>query len=246
MEQADLKRELNRIPLRYTLPISCFCEAGIVSPGNATVTLVEHSNRFYCVTNEHVLRGIEDQIAEGGYCQIGNSRFDLIGASKFVDPERDLCCFEVNKDIVLDFQISGESPRFIRIAPTEIDLGPDQYVSFGGYPGCFRSKTKYGYHFDTFSHGGCLVTSVGDTTFSCRMERDFEEEVETDRRWDELTALGGISGCPVFTWVYDPIARIELIGVVQEGQLRIFGSENSTIIASKIDKSWIENAASHL
>ena len=246
MDEEQLKQELNRIPLRYTLPISCFSEKGIAHPGNATVTLVHHRDRFFCVTNEHVVKGIQEQLDGTTYCQIGNKRFDLVEAHKFIDSENDLCCFEVQEDIAEDFSISGENPGFIPIPRDKVRIEPNAYVSFGGYPGCFRTSTPHGYQFDTFSHGGCLVSDVGDTMLSCRMERELEEEIQSDRRWEELSELGGISGSPVFTWVYEPIARIELVGIVQEGELRIFESQTSPIIASRIHSEWMDKAVAEI
>lgn len=246
MDELELKKELNRVPLRYTLPICCLSEKGILFPGNATVTLVKNHDRYFCITNQHVIEEIEKQISDQNYCQIGNSRFSLIETKKFTDAANDLCCFEVDQNIADNFHISGTHPNFIQVPQSEVIIKPDQYVNFGGYPGCFRSKTENGYQFDTFSHGGCLVTSVDHSTFSCLMEKELEEEIESDRRWDELTALGGISGCPVFTWVHDPISRMELAGIIQEGELRLFGSETSTVKVSKIDKQWMDNAASEL
>lgn len=246
MDEQALKQELNRIPLRYTLPISGFSQEGIISPGNATVTLINHRDRFFCVTNEHVVKGIQEQLDETTYCQIGNKRFDLAEAHTYIDSENDLCCFEVQEDIAGDFNISGESPGFIPVPRDKVPIEPNAYISFGGYPGCFRTPTQHGYRFDTFSHGGCLVSDVRDNTLSCRMERELEDEIQSERRWEELTELGGISGCPVFTWAYEPIARIELVGIVKEGHLRIFESQTSPIIASRIDSEWMDKAAAEI
>ena len=244
MDKEELKQELIKMPLRYTLPICCLSKKGIVTPGNGTVTLIKHQDRFFCITNVHVVEGIREQLSDDIYCQIGNVRFDLATAKTFIDQDNDLCCFEVDSNITDNFFLSGEHPIFLPIPLTEVQIEVDQYVSLGGYPGCFRTKTKQGYQFDTFSHGGCLVTSVDQSTFSCLMEKEFEQEILTDRRWEDLTALGGISGCPVFTWVHNGISRIELAGIVQEGELRLFGSETSTIKVSRIDKKWLDRAIS--
>ncbi|MCR8916038.1 hypothetical protein FDP08_02295 [Marinobacter panjinensis] len=246
MDESEFKKELMRMPLRYTLPISCLSKSGIVSPGSATVTLVQYKDRFFCVTNQHVVTELEKEICGEVYCQIGNTKFNLVKAKKFVDDAGDLCCFEVEREIVNNFTIWGENPRFIQLAENPVIIEPGQYVNFGGYPGCFRSKTKDGYNFDTFSHGGCLVSSVSDSTFSCLMEKEFEEEVRGDRRWEELTALGGISGCPVFAWIHEPVSLMELAGIVQEGELHLFGSETSPIMVSKIDNIWMEKAIKEL
>lgn len=234
MDEAALKTELNKIPMRYCIPIYAFSEGGSLILASGTLSLVEINNRMMGITNHHVVDRIRALVKEGAKCRVGASDYEISEIKR--DTKNDLCALEIPEEIIYGFvneDDSGASPRFFEYLGDPAIVTEGKLVSFGGYPTCLRETEGNESVYFSYSHGGCKVSSCSDNQFYCQLDPETEELVMGEKDEDSLKEFGGISGGPVFTWSDEIITRIQLVGILKEGNRYFFGSDKSYIAVAK-------------
>ncbi|WP_144392100.1 hypothetical protein [Pleionea sediminis] len=248
MDENEFIEELAKLPFKYALPIALYDTNGVIQPGNATTTLIKYQDQYFCVTNNHVIEKLLDVNPSQCYCQIGMNRIDIWNAEIIRSKNQDVCLIKVDEEFDLSFKNIDElkfNVEFYRLTKNyEVQEG--DIVSFGGYPGCFRTveNNRQEICYGTYSHAGLPLNSLSNLQGSVWLNDNTDKKALGSLQRDDLTALGGISGAPVFKWEFSPIAVPVWIGVVVEGDLHRFQSEHSQIIVDFVSERTISELLS--
>jgi hypothetical protein len=220
-----LGQEMSKFPLKFAT--SVFFGELPAKEGqpinNGTALLLNFGSGVMAVTCSHVIEGYRKKLKEKEsiILQIGGYKFNpldyIIDESSKLDLVTIRLPAESLSEVLSDDEIAKDvfSPR--AWPPPEISNGA--FVSFGGYPGSWRTMPqKDQIIFDSFSSGACKVASVGDDYLMCKFEREYWVKSFSLRPDDELPDIGGLSGAPVFLLneTKSGITVYDFIGIIYE------------------------------
>lgn len=219
-----LGQELAKFPLRFAAAVLIGekTEEGVYEPHvkNGTASLIEFGGEPIAITCSHVLEEYRKrlQINENTYLQIGGLEIDplqnLVDESD--EEELDLATISLSNKNLAEIHDGSEIGSCI-IRPTvwpPADVAEGDYVAFGGFPGLWRDRpTPTDFVFSSFSNGACRVAAVGGDYFVVQFEREnWIQSFAYDKR-EDLYALGGLSGGPVFI---NRHLHLEFVGIIYQ------------------------------
>ena len=179
---------------------------------NGTICYIDTSSRRIGITANHVykkyLADKEAHDAEAIECQFGSST--IYPERRVIDASErwDIATFDL-PDVFVGASIRNRKSyhHAVRWAPHRAQKSDD--VMYGGYPGALR-EGKGSIAEPPFQWVSGRVSEVSDDAIT--LEPDFEK---MQWQWLETNDKpGGWSGGPVFRVDDEPIARLELIGII--------------------------------
>lgn len=194
----------------------------------ASATLVDLGHGPLAITCAHVItdpkrrnQGLPqfiDMWRDGkALIRVGNtpvSHSQLVG----LDEEVDLATIRLSDEQATDLENEeGMKARFY--TPHEWPPHPakeGEWVAFGGFPGQWRKKRPQTQEIllHYYGVGATAVTSAGgERQFGCKFEREHWIWMSHNPALPDLTALGGLSGGPVFA---ERDLRRELVGIITD------------------------------
>ena len=226
---------LNEFTIRYCVPIIVGFEHGggkaIEEPHYGTGTLLEIFDRRFLVTNDHVLRWIEDETRKNGrplVFQIG--RVPISVPERLIARSRklDLCTFKVDDldaQSLSDRLASDPVPqlefyRAHRWPPSDAQV--TDKVVWGGFPTSLR-HIEHGERFTVpLTFMGAVVARVDEDMIISNIDPERKDFVvhyggDLTPHSPELNILGGMSGGPVFLSEGTRLAP-ELVGLISAYQ----------------------------
>jgi hypothetical protein len=182
---------------------------------NGTVCLVNSGVNLFAVTAQHVFEQYESDLASDPElrCQFGSSTVQperlLIERSK----ELDLATFAMSQIQTAAIRVRPYAPVSWPAAPVRME----EILLYGGYPGSLRAEKV---EIAELPFQWFVGSPLSITSSYIKLRVDFEEFYQPLSPAAEInTALGGMSGGPVFRFVpAPPIERLELVGFVVESQ----------------------------
>ena len=171
---------------------------------NGTVSLVDLGEGPLAVTCEHVIAGyIEMTKAHDNLVfQIGSVEINLLEQLIDKSARLDLATIRLTEKQITSITSEGEIGSCVfrpKTWPPEEALKQDQFVAFGGFPGCLRTVASFDeYIFESWSNGASKISSVSEGQFVSVFEREFWVNSFGAERHLSIDALGGLSGGPVF------------------------------------------------
>lgn len=170
---------------------------------SATASLLDFGRGPLAVTCHHVIKEYRAHLEQGnaGLFQIGNCRLDPLQQLISDDETLDVAVIALAADQAREVTDDGEiGSSFFQPAtwpPAPIRDG--DYVSFGGFPGEWRTVDGVdSVTFSTYSSGASRVTVVRDSYFVSQFEREYWVSSFEHRDAADLRRLGGLSGGPAF------------------------------------------------
>lgn len=221
LASGPLGKEMAKFPLKFASAIFFGQKPNtslISNLNNGTATLVNFGRRPIAITCFHVLDAYRKRLNEDSQIifQLGNLKIDPL--PKIIDEceNLDLVTIDLSGENIKEIGDGGDIAscffRPISWPPKRISKG--SFVSFGGFPGCWRLQpSKKEVMFDSFSSGACAIASVREDIIICQFERGYWVNSFNLRPGEDLHELGGLSGAPVFT-LRD--LYYELVGIVYE------------------------------
>ena len=204
--RGPLGEAMSKFPLRFAKAI-LFGDRptrhGQAKVWSATASLLDLGRGPVAVTCHHVVKEYRTRAEQGsGYLfQIGNCRLDPLQQLISDDEKLDLAVIALTAAQAGEVTDEGEiGSSFFQPAswpPTPIRDG--EYVSFGGFPGEWRTAVSIdSIKFSSYSSGASRVTVVRDGYFVCQFEREYWVSSFQHRDAADLRRLGGLSGGPAF------------------------------------------------
>jgi len=215
--------------IRLSKKVQLFCapiwwerERSVVL-ANATMTLVETSTTVFGVTNDHVVRIYESDLATHSdvFCQLGSGPLDPLLPNLIDRSEAwDLATFRLPTETLAHLG-SGRTPFNDPEWPPGL-TGPTDQILMGGFPETLRSQSP-GPRPEQLHLGFFWVSkaseNASDTHISFRIAADEWESVDDGSRLPPDFDLSGVSGGPCFRLV-PAENRIEIAGFVYEAESR--------------------------
>lgn len=183
----------------------------------ATGTLVNFGQGPLVVTCAHVLDEYSERWKSGkALIRVGDVRISSSQLAAF-DKDLDLATIRLSDrqaaDLVSEDRIATqfyEPPRW------PLDRAKEgEWVAVGGYPGQWRRQRPEARELVLayYGIGATPVTSVSERQFGCQFEREHWTWISRDAELPDLTALGGLSGGPVFA---ERHLHRSLVGIVSD------------------------------
>jgi len=170
---------------------------------SATASLLDLGHGPLAVTCHHVIEEYRAQVAQqpGRLFQIGNCRLDPLQQLIFDDERFDVAVIALTAAQARKVTDGGDiGSSFFQPAtwpPAPVCEG--DYVSFGGFPGEWRTADGIdSVTFSSYSNGASRVTVVRDSYFVSQFEREYWVSSFQHRDAADLRRLGGLSGGPAF------------------------------------------------
>jgi hypothetical protein len=225
-KQRDYGHEVSRLAAMYSSPIIMSADGDPPILHNATGFLLELGGRTLLITNSHVAQWYRDLCAEHGDVefQFGGAAFAPAIISECPDEDVDLAVIDVS-EVAIRRREEGywkSSADYLQpYYPASWPIAPatkgDATVTVG-WPAKYRTEIAERHlEFAAFPMLGPFVDEVKKKWFSIPFNR--QDWVGSD--WDPNnpvvfeTALGGMSGAPVFALHRRAIQPVQLIGIVR-------------------------------
>ena len=212
MARGPLGEEISKFPLLFCGVLFFADEpraSRIPDINHGTLSLVKFEDRQIGITCSHVIEEYRNKRKSIPTLQCIFGLIEIDPLSRLIDENVsfDLATLDLN-DIdlrkVTDNKIASNFFCPAQWPPMSVKEG--DFVSFGGFPGLFRSQTNFAeYQFESFSHGNCRVASVREDYLVCQFEREYLISSSIGRVHYHLPEqgalnIGGLSGGPVFIW----------------------------------------------
>lgn len=225
-KQRDYGHEVSRLATMYSSPIIMSAESDPPVLHNASGFLLDLGGHTFLITNSHVTQWYRDLCADHGHVefQFGGAGFKPNVISECLADDVDLAVIDVS-DIAFHRRERGywhSSADFLEpYHPASWPIAPaskGESTVTVGWPAKYRKEVAERHlEFAAFPMLGPFVDEVKDKWFSLPFNR--QDWVGSD--WDPNnpvifeTALGGMSGAPVFALHRRTVQPVQLIGIVR-------------------------------
>lgn len=170
---------------------------------SATASLLDLGGGPLAVTCHHVVAEYRMRVDQGRarLFQIGSCRLDPLQQLIFDDERLDVAVIALTpaqaRRVTDDGDIGSSFFQPATWPPPPVCEG--DYVSFGGFPGEWRTADGVdSVTFSSYSSGASRVTVVRDSYFVSQFEREYWVSSFQHREAADLRRLGGLSGGPAF------------------------------------------------
>jgi len=170
---------------------------------NGTATLVDLGDGPIAITCQHVIAALrkEHEDMASVLFQLGNTEVDPLAQLIDENERLDLATIRLTEEQAKAITSQGKigSCIFKPISWPPPLPKEGEFVAFGGFPGTLRSILSFDeLEFCSWSSGASEIVSVSDFQFASVFQREYWVKSFGNSHYMDITALGGMSGGPVF------------------------------------------------
>ena len=198
------QHELNRHAQRHALAIIIARPPSHGGPINtASGCILNHSNRHYLLTANHVLSAFERQVSEDQSVRWQVSFPTGPDKHLIFDPRERNVCRDVTEDVAA-IELTGDEVTRMGASVCSVPLGwpppglvPGDFIVLAGYPRMYREQQGRQISFPALA-AVCEVTTTGTYHLVWQWERERIVNITGPEVPTPGSDLGGMSGGPVF------------------------------------------------